>query len=1220
MTTLTLSGYKQLPHEPLLRDASFLTVKAANATPIHLLGYLLVPQFHIFGTCIEDVGILLVNDTPGRREKFPLLLGTNVLDQLNRADGVASDSVTADITPNTEFVPEPTRVRRGRIRLRTPFLVPARSAIPIPISISNMDAEDILVDPSPTFYTRTLVSNPVICNKHDPYFIAVNPSSEDVHIPPHTVCATVRNLQTANISSPPISVSSDEILVGEEETPLDPKYDLSTVKLGLVVTPEQDLAFRNLLHEYTDVFAKHPNDLGSCSTIRHQIRTDDDTPVRVPPRRIHPALFGQVKDEVSRLLKAGIIRPSTSPYCAPIVVVRKPNGDLRCCVDYRALNKKITHHAIPLPRIDETLEMASNKSVFSSFDLVAGYHQIELEPSSIPKTAFAPGTGGHYEWLKMPFGLKNAGATFTRLGQELFDEALHRFLLVYLDDILVLSSSVDEHIEHLRYLFQRLRFANLKAKLPKCVFLTNEIKYLGHLISPSGIQPNPERLAAVRDLKPPSSYKELHAFVGLASFYRRHIRSFAKIANPLTSALQHAPSTLRARKKRGIEVETQRPFESVWDQSCLTAFETLREALVSSEVLVFPDFTKPFLLETDASGHGFGAVLSQVVDGQSRVVAFASRTLRPHERNDALYSSKRIEFLALKWAILEKFRPYLEWSHFHVLTDNSPLQFFKSTEKLSPAETRWAAQLGRFSFDIRYKPRAYLVVPDALSRLPKIDDESLPEPDDVERIPLELAQKFRNRFSQTKIDAESDSLSVTPTLPCIDPQQIRRIQAEDPALSPIFAKLNSNVNQDPHWIIKDGILYRHKRDSDLLVVPPTLRKDILHWLHDRSGHCGINKIVALLRSRFWWPRSSQDAAALVKGCSRCRESKPPPRKLLVQEQRFKPTRPLELVCLDYTVLEPALGIENVLVITDALTKYTVAVPTRDQKATTVAEALLKHWIYPYGIPERIHSDQGRNFTSSIVESLCQQFGIAKSKTAAYHPQGNPFAERFNRTLHDRLRVLETSEKRQWPKFLMEVCWLYNITPHESTGVSPYFALFGRNPKHPVDFLFPRPTSPSDSDWITSLRHRLQVTWDAIAARIRSKEQPQIVPDPPELPPGRIVLCRARYRVRSKIQDHFSQVPYIVIRRVAPSTYQIRRADGGPTLTHRQSDLLDTGQNCSTLPEEEPDENADISQIQPPSIQTPLLQPAVPSTTPVPLPRRTTRQNAGQHPNPFHLPR
>jgi len=535
----------------------------------------------------------------------------------------------------------------------------------------------------------------------------------------------------------------------------------------------------------------------------------------------------------------------------------------------------------------------------------------------------------------------------------------------------------------------------------------------------------------------------------------------------------------------------------------------------------------------------------------------------------------KLEMLALKWAITEKFRDYLLGAEFLVYTDNNPLSYFQTTAKLGATEQTWAAQLALFNFGIKYRSGKRNGNADSLSRRPvdrervkgfinQVETELAAVIEDTV-VPNELRASLRKAASdsastepvyQYRVDKAVESM---PTFPAVSKTEMQLLQRQDVEIGRVIVLKQGNkpdkkslqkelkgvqllVKQWDELVERDGLLYRvagelvQKRHL-VLLLPKDLRLSVLKELHDRMGHQGCERTEQLIKSRYYWPGMSHDIQSYVSNCERCVLGKLPHHLGSGPLGHVRATRPLEVVAMDFTILEPSSsGIENVLVITDVYTKFTIAVPTRDQKATTTAKTLVKEWFSKYGVPTRLHSDQGRNFESEVVKELCNIYGIQKSRTTRYHPQGNGQCERFNRTLHNLLRTLPTNYKRKWPEYLAELCYAYNATPHSSTGYTPFYLMFGRDAVLPVDIMLAQEVDNVDSklDWVQRHRLGLRQAYHCTTERVKKKAKGRKTrhdrkrkSDP--IGVGERVLLRVRgIKGRNKIQDAWSPIVYMVV--------------------------------------------------------------------------------------------
>ena len=708
-------------------------------------------------------------------------------------------------------------------------------------------------------------------------------------------------------------------------------------------------------------------------------------------------------------------------------------------------------------------------------------------------------------------------------------------------------------------------------------------------------------------------------------------------------------------------------LEKCWTDECETAFNALKTALTTTPVLGFADYNLPFIVETDACDKGLGAVLSQMQDGKLRVITYASRSLRGAEKNDVNYSAMRLETLALKWAVTEKFRDYLLGGTFTVYTDNNPLTYLNKKVKLTAVEQRWAASLAPFNFDIRYRPGRCNANADGLSRLSECNktciniptvEASLAMVTQTSHLPVNLrvavmeesANREIAKCCECKVNTDLAEQATT-TLPGLPKEAMGELQAADSTIGRLIyyrkigrrptmdekssetANVIQLVRQWDHIVETNGVLYRRVLDSkvgeiDQLLLPRCLQDSVLESLHNKQGHQGVERTEKLVRARCYWPTLHKDVQTWINLCERCTLGKFPAKKMRTPLGRLIAIRPLEVVAIDYTVLEPSSdGRENVLIITDVFTKFTVAVVTRNQKAETVAKALVTQWFEPYGIPQRIHSDNGRNFDSVLISELCKLYGIQRSHTTPYHPAGNGQCERFNWTLHDLLRTLSEKKKRRWAEHVHEVVNAYNLTPHSSTGYAPFYLMFGRDSRQPIDLLLGTGEEVVErSDWVSRHQQRLQEAYQLARRQLvheadsRKKHYDRKARDLP-LSFGQRVYRRKRdIRGRNKIQDVWEGKVYkVVARKGKNDVYVIEPADGfGELRTVNRVDLrlcpqpeTTTRRKLPCLPDEktiDPDRHEELSDDE--RLQWRCI---IRSSFPQPLERVSSSDDSGDSP-------
>lgn len=840
------------------------------------------------------------------------------------------------------------------------------------------------------------------------------------------------------------------------------------------LTPEQGTCVSELLDSFSDVFSAGDHDLGRTSLAEHTINTGDSRPVKVPPRRIPIHKRQEAEETVDKLKQQGLIEPSKSPWSSALVFVRKKDGSLRCCVDYRLLNAATIKDTYPIPRIDATLDALSGSTWFSTLDLKAGYHQITLSEQDRPKTAFSC-SNGLWQWRVMPFGLCNAPATFERLMETVLSGLHWQSALVYLDDIVVFGRSFEEKLERLREVLRRLRQANLKLNPKKCALFRAEVPFLGHIISAEGVKTDPGKTKAVREWPVPQNLKELRSFLGFCSYYRRFVKSYATIAAPLHALLK----------------EGQR-FK--WSAQCQEAFERLKAALVSAPVLQYPDPLQPFVLDTDASDHGVGAVLSQLFDGEERVVAYYSRALSTPERN---YCTTRKELLAVVDAV-RQFHPYLYGAEFTIRSDHSALQWLRKLRDPEGQLARWLARLDQYTYKVVHRPGEKHVNADALSRRPCGIDCRF-----CTRREADAANKCRVS-------------SVDPTVGSL--RDIGQRQREDPDLAPLITCLERGPEK-PDWRavsswslfskrywaqweslrLSDGVLWRRWESANgsstswLYVIPRSLRDPVMSEAHGSiaSCHFGIKKTLCRLRERFYWLGMRSDVCEWCRVCEACIAKKGPQRAPQAPLQLVSVGAPLERVAVDIAGPFPvsASGNRYVLVVIDYFTKWPEVFPLPNQEAGTIARALVDGFFSRFGVPRELHSDQGRNFESTIFKECCELLGIHKTRTTPMHPESDGMVERFNRTLVQEIAKRCRHGQTDWDQHIPTILMAYRSAVHESTGYTPAQLMLGRDPTLPLDLLMERPPDSRDdvvttTQFARDLRDRMSEIRSKVASNLK----------------------------------------------------------------------------------------------------------------------------------------
>ena len=502
-------------------------------------------------------------------------------------------------------------------------------------------------------------------------------------------------MQIANVTMSTFNIPPKAILCELQPVSVDMTYQMSTTDNqsetifdriaveteGLSESEMQDIT--QLLNKHTDIFSTGKTDIGHCTFVKHMINLTDDTPFKQRHRRIPPAMIDEVRSHIEKLAANGIIRPSHSPWASNVVLVRKKDGAIRMCVDYRELNNRTIRDSYALPRIEEILDTLSGSKYFTVLDMKSGYHQVEVLEQHKCRTAFTVGPLGFWEYNRLPFGLNNAPATYQRLMEQCLGDYNMEICAIYLDDLTIFSSTLEEHLKRLDMVLSRLKECNLKLNPKKCSFLQTKVKYVGHIVSENGVEADPEKIDRVINWPKPKNGEEVRQFTSFTGYYRRFLKDFSKIAKPLTDL--HPYTTL----KNGKKIKSCKPF--VWGAEQQEAFNQLKKALLSSPILGYADYTIPFELHIDASLKGLGAVLYQKQNGCFKVISYASRGLIRSEKN---YPAAKLEFLALKWSVTDPLHDYLYGATFTVVTDNNPLTYVLSKAKLDATCHRWLSFLG----------------------------------------------------------------------------------------------------------------------------------------------------------------------------------------------------------------------------------------------------------------------------------------------------------------------------------------------------------------------------------------------------------------------------------------------------------------------------------------------------------------------------------------------
>ena len=862
------------------------------------------------------------------------------------------------------------------------------------------------------------------------------------------------------------------------QQPSDPSPILDH-HLGHVDFPEAKSKLLDLLSTFRSCVSLPGEPLGKTEAVRHAINLiPDSAPTYVPAYRIPHSRRALVDEAVKAMINDDIVEPAASPFNAPLLLVPKPNGEWRVVVDFRALNSVTIPDRFPMPVLSDLLQsLGENNGVFSTLDLKSGFYQIELEEVSRPYTAFTT-SSGQYMFKRMAMGLRNAPLTFTRLMNSVLAGLLGNSVFCYLDDVIVATRDIPEHLDTITQVLSCFTKAGLTLKLEKCMFLQSQIKFLGHRVDRNGIHTLDDKVHAITNFPTPSNADQIRSFIGLAGFYRQFIRDFSKIAQPLTSLLKKDASF-------------------TWNDEQQKAFDTLKQALTTAPILAFPNFNKEFILYTDASNIGIGAVLMQNDEqGKSRAIAYASRLLNSAERN---YSVTNREALAVVWA-LRHFRDLILGYKIHVFTDHYAVTELFKGKNLSGKFARWQLTIHEYNPSFSHIPGKANTVADGLSR-------------NV---------------------AQVTSLTVPPSLPTLD--EIRPLQQSDQFCSSIIYYLNSGdastlpkLPMSPDaFVLEDDILYKSSNiaaeDESLhhvsqLVIPQVLIPTILYHIHDSplAGHPGKERSFRQAQRTYFWPSMRKDIQRHCLLCVSCAQHRPSPHHESPNLAYPIPHAPWDSVSID--VLKLPLtenGFQYLLVSIDSFSRYSILTPLKDKSARSVAQAFIDEVICRYASPKVLLSDNGLEFNNSLLEAVCDTFHIKKCNIVPYSPQANGKVERANRRILDVLRFIANSTS-VWDECIPQVACSLNSAIHSSINESPHFILFGTDKRLPYEFLSstPRPLYCLD-DYVkrrvtdfqrihTSVRDHLAISQ---ADMLRKQHQRAT---PHEIEVGDIVFARVQDR-------------------------------------------------------------------------------------------------------------
>ncbi|KAI5720182.1 hypothetical protein M8J77_003074 [Diaphorina citri] len=790
----------------------------------------------------------------------------------------------------------------------------------------------------------------------------------------------------------------------ERNIPAVPKNACAGVRS---LTPEESEQLNQGVEEAKRL---EPSGYGKTHLLEHKIRLTNETPIRQKPYYFNPKMQEIVDQEVEKMLEMDVIQPSRSDWCNPLIMVKKPDGSYRCVLDFRKLNAVTERDLYPIGNITSILNSLKNCHYISTIDLDKAFWLIPLAPESRKYTAFQV-KGNFYEFKVLTFGLTNSPGEFLRLVDQVL-RGMGENVQFYIDDIIISTETMEEHLRLVKEVFRRLREANLRVNWKKCKFGASQVKFLGYIVDSEGLKVDSDKTKAIREYPPPRNVRELRRVLGMITWYKRFLPNYSKLLQPMTKLLK---------KKQ--------PWK--WGEEQEKALQELKNILTNPPVVRRPDYNNPeFIIETDASTFSIAACLMQrtktdettsneeINGSNTYVIEYASRTLSKAERN---YSVTELECLAVVWS-LKKFRTYIEGGYkLIVVTDHSSLKWLYTMPKPTPKLCRWSLELQEYQIEFRHRTGKTHYIPDALSRV---------------------------NF-EPSVESEEIGLSVLAT---------PDITAYEEWYDSKFRQVAEKPEENPNYRIESDLLYYHKLDPIELLLEDSSR---VSWKlipkyselsriylenHDaeEAGHSGIIRTYNRITRYYYWPGMFNDIANYVRSCKLCQSSKARNERVPGGMMYKRKPEPGRVFYMDLMGKLPTSSHNNnyILVIQDDFTKYVEIVPLRNATGNTVSQHFKKVVLYRYGKPVSCISDNGTSFCNKLFDSLGAEFGFKHKKLAVYTPQAN-IVERSNRTIKQMIRCYVNERQTNWDSHLPELMFAINSSKQSTTGYSPNFLMFGR---------------------------------------------------------------------------------------------------------------------------------------------------------------------------------
>ena len=839
---------------------------------------------------------------------------------------------------------------------------------------------------------------------------------------------------------------------------------------------EQRKALKGKLINHNQLFVLGPQELGRIKVPPVRIELENNRPVRGPSFR-HPERAKEIiLNLVDDMRAKDVIEPSTASWLSPVVLVSKNNTTTkRFCIDFRRVNLQLRVDLGVLPRLDELIEVAAGHRYYVTIDLKEAYYQVILDEVSRDITTFSDGCN-LYRFKRLPYGLSSSAAVFSRaLAVVLAPLARENWIKSYLDDIIFWANDFNTLLDRMDKVFKRCETMGLKLNLEKCCFAQPSVKFLGNIVSSAGVSPCTSSVEAIQKMKPPTDVKSVRRFLGCTGFFRKFVKDYAKHALPLTNL---------TRKEAVFD----------WTTECQSAFEMLKNALVTAPVLAKARMDRQFIIHVDSSDFATGGALLQEDDnGLLRPTVFFSRKFTGPERR---YSATDKEALGVI-LICRYFHHYLWGNKFVIKTDHQPLtSVFKQRTK-SPRMNRWVLEMRDYSFVIEYRKGSTHYVADHMSR------------------PVGRIQADGLKIAAITHDNQNPGLANIEMTDVRQRQQNERRWHEviaylEGGAIPKYGNFRSNLN---NFELYDGVLYyvRVKLDGSLhycLVIPTSLKKAALETAH--ASHFGQKKTILKIEESFYWPGYRGDAVKFVKGCRLCQEYKEG-KHLRRRWQELPPAaRPLERISVDLTdLINGYQGYRYVLTIMCHYSRFVAFYPLRNKTSEVVAKNMRRYFL-TMGVPKQLIADRGTEFTGYEFQQLCERFGVEATHTLPFHPQGNSISERMHRTFKTTIAVMSERNPLAWPKYLDDAAHALNTMVHATTGAQPYFAFFSRHARRYVGL--PLPTIDNEGgEGVSEAHNIIQQTSKLLSKKILEIANRNRVNDE-SLQVGDLVLVLNQYQI------------------------------------------------------------------------------------------------------------